>query len=532
MNQSELKAGLSDPRAYGGAARIVTTLETHISLLFFAGERVYKVKKSVDLGFLDFTTLERRKHFCEEEVRLNRRLSPEVYLGVVPIVKAEDGSLVMGGSGTPVEWAVEMQRLPANAMLDGLLRAGAVDNQMMRDLASLLAEFHRGAATGKAVDPFGSPEAVLALVSSSLANLAAFAGSGEADTKSGFCALTPERLAFLKATATQFLEKSRELFERRVREGRIRDGHGDLHAGNICYRPDGIAIYDCIEFSETFRCSDVACDIAFLAMDFDYRGFHAFASYFVREYQKRANDPELIELIKFYKQYRAVVRAFVACATATSSPEELELREEKRAEAGRYLDLACAYALPPCMVLMCGLPGSGKSTIARGVAAPLNALVHRSDVQRKSLSPTPASRPSPEGFSQGLYSPEKLQRTYEVLLQSTVFDLKRGQSVVVDATFSKRARREEFIEAANELGVSVYIVEAFASEEATRERMIRRQEDRLEASTADFSVYLKARERFEALLEIPASLRIRVDTECTTAAGAASLLIERRIQTE
>jgi len=528
VNTNELIEALMNPDAYVGPVGDVERLETHISLLFFVGKRVYKVKKSVDLGFLDFTTLERRKFYCEEEVRLNRRLSPEVYLGVVPIVANDAGGLSVGGVGEAIEWAVEMQRLPAAAMLDARLEAGEVDNQMIRELAHLLAGFHAGARTGEGVDSFGAPEAVAELVRSTLTALEPFASEPDVPTESGVRALSLDRLSFLKDSAEAFLAKSRDLMEERIREGRIRDGHGDLHAGNICYRPGGIAIYDCIEFSEAFRCSDVACDLAFLAMDLDYRGFHAFAAYLVRQYQAQSADPRLGELIGFYKQYRAVVRAMVACVTARELEAGSAEARSKLAEAERYLNLATSYALPPCLVLMSGLPGSGKSTIARGLARPIHALVHRSDVRRKSLLETPAPIPKESGFSQGLYSPDRIELTYANLLESTLHDLSLGRSVIVDATFSKRDRREEFIRVAGELSVPTYVVETFASEEATRDRLLQRAEDRHEPSSADFSVYLEARQRYEPPTELPDSMLIRVDTEECNAQQAASLLLERR----
>ena len=532
LNTNELIEALTKPDAYVGPVAEVEHLETHISLLFFAGTRVYKVKKSVDLGFLDFTTLERRKFYCDEEVRLNRRLSPEVYLGVVPIVVDDAGGLSVGGAGEPIEWAVAMQRLPAAAMLDARLEEGEVDYEMVRELAHLLAGFHSKSRTGEGVDSFGGPDAVAELVRTTLTELEPFAGEPDRPTDSGLRALSLDRLRFMKESAETFLAKSRDLMEERVREGRIRDGHGDLHAGNICYRHGEIAIYDCIEFSEAFRCSDVACDLAFLAMDLDYRGFHAFAAFLVRQYQAHSADPKLGELIGFYKQYRAVVRAMVACVTARELERDSDKFLAKLAEARRYINLATSYALSPCLVLMSGLPGSGKSTIARGLARPIHALIHRSDVRRKSLHQIPAPIPKQSGFSEGIYSPDQIKRTYSNLLESTLHDLRHGRSVIVDATFSKSDRREEFIRAAGELNVPTYVVETFAGEEATRTRLRKRAEDRHEPSSADFSVYLEARQRFEPPNELPDSMLIRVDTEACDAEEAAGLLLDRRTMTD
>ncbi len=498
---STLTAALRSPDAYKPPPRSVDFVETHISWIFLADRRVYKVKKPVDLGFLDFTTLERRKFFCEEEVRLNRRLAPWVYRGVVPITRSAGGWIeVGGGRGEVIEWAVEMERLPADRMLARMLDRGEIDNGHVRELAGLLAGFHAAAATGAGVDEHGSAPAIANNVRENFDQLRPFLGDF----------LPADLVGYLERRAETSLAGHAELFRRRVRNGRIREGHGDLHAGNICFAPAGLAIYDCIEFNRRFRCGDVASDLAFLAMDLDLRGFPAFASYLVREYARKSGDPQVERLISFYKAYRAVVRAKVATFTAKDITNSR--REGLRVEALRYLQLAASYDLPPAMILTCGLPGSGKSYLARQIAAPLRASILHSDVQRKTQAGITPKRHAPAGYEQGLYTPEAKRSTYRALLGRAVEQLEAGHSVIVDASFARREYRRPFLDAATRLGRPCVVLHVRASEEEIRRRMELRSRDKRAVSDADFEIYRREKEAFEPPVETPGKCIVEVDS--------------------
>ena len=248
----------------------VEFLETHISELYFVGDRVYKIKKPVDLGFLDLRTLAARRFYCEEELRLNRRLSPDVYLGLREIRMDENGEVHLDDGGRIVDYAVEMTRLPADRMLDCLLDRGDLDNSMMRSLSRLLVSFHAGAERGKLIEAWGSPQAV---GRNALEN---FEQTRECQQGGAATVISEVQLTWLETWTRRWLEDHEQIFERRVQEHRICDGHGDLHAGNICFL-DGddegsIRIYDSLEFSPRYRQGDVACDLAFLLMDLDVRG--------------------------------------------------------------------------------------------------------------------------------------------------------------------------------------------------------------------------------------------------------------------
>jgi len=509
--QAELVEALTRPDAYPHRPPAVEVGHTHISHLFFAGDRVYKVKRPVDLGFLDFTTLERRHRFCREEVRLNRRLTPETYLGVVPVTRAPDGALRVEGEGEVVEWAVAMRLLPRERMLDRLLERGEVDNGQMQALAELLADFHARAPTGEGVDRYGTPDAVAELVLGNLAELDPYVGPLEGSAAPG-AVLSPERRSFLAARLRAFTERERELLQRRVEGGRIREGHGDLHAANICYADAQIAIYDCIEFSAAFRCGDVAADLAFLSMDVAHRGYPAFARYLVRAYALCAQDRELRRLVPFYAAHRALVRAKVAAIGAGDASAPDAERAARHLEALAYVDRATGFALPPALLLTCGLPASGKSWLGHRLARPLDAAVHRSDVRRKRLARAARAARTESGFDRGAYTPEMTERTYRDLLERAVKSLLAGRSVVVDATFARRDHRAAFVDAAARLGAPWLLVHSTASEARTAERMARRAGDAREPSEADFAVYLRARERFEAPDELPADRVVVVES--------------------
>jgi len=517
-----LTRDLATPAAFAGDVGRVELLETHISRLFLTPRRVYKVKKPLRLDFLDYSTAERRRAFCHEEVRLNRRLAPVTYLGVVPLTVDALGRWRVAGDGAPREWAVEMRRLPAEGMLDRRLDRGAIDNAMLERIASLLAGFHRAADAGPEVRRHGTAEAVRTLIDDNLRELTPFvARSGP----------LPEPLhRFLATRARAFLGVSGTLLARRHDEGRVREGHGDLHAGNLCLTDDGWVVYDCIEFSRRFRCGDQALDLAFLAMDLEHRGFHAFSDYLVRRYAELAEDPELPALLPFYKAYRAAVRGKIACLRAEGAGEGA--RETARREAAAYFQLAASYDLGPALILTCGLPATGKSWTARALASRWGSAWLRSDVRRKSLAGLPPTGPGDPRQRVGLYSEVMTGRTYRSLRDRAADLLAQGRGVVVDATFSRAEQRAPFLELARAHCVPAYVLHLDASEKAVRERLAERTRDPAEPSDADLDVYLRARDRFEPPAEVAATSLLETTTEGASPEDVVGELTLRRIAEE
>lgn len=530
VDTPQLIDALMQPEAFTRlipAARNVTLLQTHISLLFFVdgldGGRVYKVKKPVDLGFLDFTTLEARRHFCHEEVRLNRRLAPDVYLGVQAIVRDRNGRIRLGeyGDDEVIDFAVEMIRLPAERMLSELLAQGQVDNATLRELAKLLAEFHRTCPTGEGVDEHASPRSLRSQVEETLTQLEPFIGT----------ALSPVLHTSLRRWCEQFLTEHESLLKQRIADGRIREGHGDLHSENICILPDRIVIYDCIEFTPRFRCRDVACELAFVAMDLDARSSRSKSECLIREYAALTSDETLSDVLPLYKVYLALVRAKVNALKSTDESVSADERQTSLRRAAQYAQLAATYLIGPAMMVMCGLPGSGKSWAARAAAEPFEATVLRSDVIRKQLAGldpyTNAAAAVPH-----VYSPAYTQRTYAAMLQRARDALQQRRTVLADATFSSQQLRQPFFDLAKQLHIPRVLLHTHAPPEEIRRRMDRRRTDAQEVSDADWAVYERAAANWQDPSELPADCVVRIEPgnePHEIAAAAIDALLEQTV---
>jgi len=381
-------SALSDPGIYPHAVDRVELVETHISWVFLAGDRVYKVKKPVDLGFLDFTTLERRRHFCEEEVRLNRRLTHDVYLGVVELNGRD--AIAFGGPGPTLDVAVMMRRLPHDRMLDELVRRGAAEPGLVEELGRIVARFHAAAPTGGEIDDLGS----LSTVSANWAEN--FAQTTELPPE----ILPEEWRRTLRAWAQAFMRREASRFAARVAAGRIRDCHGDLQAQHVCCT-EPVQIFDCIEFNHRFRYGDVAGEIAFLAMDLDRLGRSELAMRFLNAYLEASGDYEAVPLLDFYRAYRAFVRGKVLSFQIAERPEAATKARDRFALALRYTERRD----PRRLLITTGVIGSGKSSVAREVAARLGAIVVRTDALRKHLAGLALSERRQAGFGEGLYGP-------------------------------------------------------------------------------------------------------------------------------
>jgi len=329
----EVIEALKDPSSYDEEVEEIELLETHISFVFLTGRYVYKIKKPVNFGFLDFTTLERRRFFCEEELRLNRRLCGDMYLEVVPINRS-DGSIKIKGPGKTVEYAVKMRRLPQDAIMSRLLKKGKVTTAHVEEIARLLSEFHKEARTGEGIDEYGSLKQVRANWVENFEQTRGLRGG----------LLGAKEFDFVENAVLQFMDKNEELFDKRVKEGRVRECHGDCHSGNIFIADDAIYIFDVIEFNKAFSCSDVAAEVSFLAMDLEFNDRADLKKAFVEGYVKLSGDSEILELLPFYICYRAYVRAKVSSFRL----DDPNIKEEEKIEAEKltedYFKLSLAYA--------------------------------------------------------------------------------------------------------------------------------------------------------------------------------------------
>ncbi len=502
MDAFDLIAELSQPAAYPLPVAAIELHQTHISLVFLAGDFAYKIKKPVSLGFLDFSTLERRKHFCEEEVRLNRRLAPSVYLGVVPITQEQSG-LKMEGSGEPIEWAVKMVRLPPENTLEQRIESGQVRESELDALAEVIARFHRTTATSAEIASFGKFEVIARNARENFEQSRPEIGvTVHADVFEQLRSLTEEQLTWLHS-----------LIDARAARGVPRDTHGDLHLDHVYHfperpPPEDWVIVDCIEFNERFRYADSVADAAFLVMDLKFHGRPDLARAFADAYFQKANDEEGRALLSFYVAYRSIVRAKVG-GIKLRGPE-VGKRERSiellRAQAHWLLALN-EMAEPtrrPCLLLIGGLPGTGKSTLARLLAERHGFNVIRSDVVRKSMRP--------EDGNVDLYSLEAIDRTYLECLTQAKELLFAGKRVIVDATFRADKHRLMFLQGARDWCVPAHWFECQATRDQALERIAARKND---ASDATRDVYKLQAARWDAPSEKTRPIRHAVDTDFT-----------------
>jgi len=493
---------MSDPAFYPEGTDRVDVVQTHISFIFLTDRHAYKVKKPVDFGFLDYTTLERRHEMCRREIELNGRLCPDTYLGVEDICENQ-GRLRLGGPGEVVEHAVKMVRLPQERMLREVIRRGEATPAMLGEIARTLAEFHARAATGPAIQAMKGLEGVAFNCEENFEQTERYVGT----------LLERRRFEMIRTSTRLFLTRRATLFEERARGGRVRDGHGDLHLDSICVT-DPVRIFDCIEFNERFRYQDVAEEVAFLAMDLEFSGHPELAAAFVDAYAAAASDPELLELLDFYKAYRAYVRAKVA-SFQTEDPMVADAdRGPLGDRAGRYYELAEGYARacnPQLLIVTCGLTGSGKSTVARRLAERFSLEVVRSDVVRKELLGLDPYERKWDAFQAGAYAAEITERTYTVMVERAAELLTAGASVVLDGCFTKRSQRAAATALAERAGVRLLVLECQAPESVVRERLEGRASKGRAVSDGRWEIYHHQAATFEPPTEVPPGCHVVLD---------------------
>ena len=509
---------LASPATHGGSA--VERIDTHSALVFLAGSRAYKLKRAVRFDYLDFSTSDRRRASCEAEVRLNRRTAPAVYRGVMAVTREPDGSLALGGQGTPVDWVVEMNRFDQEALFDRLAAAGRLDVDLMPPLAAAVAEFHRAAE--HRADHGG--KAGMAWVIDG--NAAGFAEHGAA-------CLDPVACHRLTAAARAELERRGALLDRRRRAGYVRQCHGDLHLRNIVLVDGRPTLFDGVEFNDEISCTDVLYDLAFLLMDLWRRHLPGHANAAWNRYVTEIADFDGIGLLPLFLSCRAAVRAKTSATAATMQPD-VTRRAELEAMAREYLAMAEGFLhpRPPCLVAVGGLSGSGKSTLARGLAPSIGAapgaVVLRSDEIRKRLcGVTSLDRLGPEG-----YSSEVTGRVYATLVEQAGAVLRTGHSAIADAVYARPADRVAIERAATDASVPFVGLWLDAPESTLIARADARRND---PSDADAAVIMKQRaqptgpvgwHRIDAspspelvLRSATAVLRQRVSSRLNTIAG-------------
>jgi hypothetical protein len=485
----------------------VRLIETHISYVLLTGEHAYKIKKAVNLEFLDFTTLAARRFYCDRELDLNRRLAPAMYLDVVAITGSPERP-ELGGSGPVLEYAVKMREFPQDQLLSRVLAKNELTRGRIDRLAVKVAAFHSEAARLPADSPFATADDILDLALQNFTQLdplvADREGRKELDTLSRWTRLEHARRA--------------GLFTARRHDGFVRECHGDLHLGNIALVDGEITIFDCIEFNDRMRWSDVMSDVAFLVMDLQDRGRLDLAAQFLNGYLELTGDYGGVQVLRFYGAYRAMVRAKVARLRASQSARPGESTAPTN-EYRDYVELAKEYAGPGHAAVLCthGYAGSGKTTLAQALVEATGGIRLRTDVERKRLYGLAAETRSGSALDAGLYSTEATERTYERLQTLARDILSGGYPVIVDGTFLRRRQRDLFRALAAELSIPFVIVDLMADVKTLRGRVTARRRQGADASEADEPVLEHQLRTAEPLDPDERSFTVRYDAEAPPA---------------
>jgi hypothetical protein len=439
MKELKLFEELKKPSLYGLDVKSVDILQTHISFVALTGKYAYKIKKPVNFGFLDFSTIEKRKNYCEEEIRLNKRLCPDIYLDIVPIIQKGD-KLQLHGHGKIVDYAVKMKEFPQNQIMTNLLDKGKVDEKNIENICDILVDFYNSSAKSKEIDKFGQLHSIKKNIDENFQQ-----------TKSAInITISKEMYNFIKNVNDDFFCKKKEVFKRRIKNDKIKDCHGDLHSGNIVLS-DKIYIFDCIEFNKRFRYCDIASDIGFLAMDLDYQNHPFLSSYLINLYVEKTSDVELFEVLNFYKSYRAYVRGKVI-GFQLNDKNLVKKKKDRIVEiAKKYYQLSYYYSLllsidlkknRPIIFVVGGLSGTGKSTFASKLIVDYNASYINTDIIRKEIAGIDKFERHHDAIDTGLYHPKKIDKTYETVIEKANKLLKNNCNVVLDATFQKMKYRD------------------------------------------------------------------------------------------
>ncbi len=476
----------------------IQLVQTHASYVFLTGEYAYKVKKNVNFGFLDYSTLAKRKHFVETELRLNKKIAPELYLEVLPI-SSNDHELIMGNSNNIVEYALKMRQFPQTDLFSNLLEEGKLSCDRMIELGNIVAQFHQSTETNEYISSFGTVEKI---------NLA-FKENYQQSEKYIGKVQTKEQFTATKAYTDSFLTERQNLFADRIEQHKIKECHGDLHLKNICLWHDKIQLFDRIEFNESFRFVDTMYDVAFTIMDLDTRGKPEFANAFLNSYLEHTGDWTGLLVLPLYLSRQAYVRAKVNSFLLDDQVPETDRHKAKEAAANYYRQ-AYQYTQSTTgnLILMSGLSGSGKSTVAKEIARNIDAIYIRSDAVRKHLAGISLN----ESGTNSIYTPAITQKTYDRLLELGITLAKVGYTVILDAKYDRLALRQPVITQSQAANIPLKIIHCTAPVSVLRDRLNQRQND---ISDAGVNLLASQQENFQDFTKAEQAYVTTVDTSQT-----------------
>ena len=501
----KLIESLQRPGALAETADRVKLLQTHMSWILLTDQHAYKIKKPVDLGFADFTSLEKRRHFCDEELRVNRRLAPDLYLAVLSITGTCQ-SPVVGGDGEPIEYAVYMKQFPQRELLPHVLERGELGPQHVESLARDIAEFHRVVEVDSERGRFGAPESVWRPMQANFEHL----------EQSWDGSASRSKLPQLRRWSENEFADKQDDFAARKRDGFIRECHGDMHLGNMFRDGNSITLFDGIEFNEAFRWIDVLNDIAFLVMDLKYRRRADLAHRFLNAYLEHTGDYQGLVVLPFYLVYRALVRAKVTDIRSRQPQLAAQARNALRAQVRDYLDLAGQCTRPPhCRLLIThGVSGAGKTRGTEPLVDQAGVIRIRSDIERKRQFGYQHLDRTHSPVGRGIYSPDVTDQTYQRMADLVSTVIQAGYWAIADGTFLQRSHRDLLRRTARKLGVPFRILDFRARPETIRQRIVDRHQRNADASEAGLKVLTHQLQTQQPLDSDEQDDVISIDTEC------------------
>jgi len=494
MKQSNLLENLINPNLYGKDIKNIKILQTHISYVVLTGKYAYKIKKPVNFGFLDFSTLEKRKYYCNQELRLNRRLCPDIYIDVIPITEIGK-NLQINGDGRVIEYALKMKEFSQKNIMTNLLKQEKINEDIIDKICYILTDFYKRSKHSEEINKFGLVETVKINTDENFQQ-----------TESVIDVTIKRKLYdFIKSNTNIFLNQKEDLFNERIENGHICDCHGDLHSGNIVVSGKNVYIFDCIEFNKRFRFSDITSDIAFLAMDLDYQGYPYLSSYFIKKYIEESNDLINSSLLNFYKCYRAYVRGkVIGFRLDEPNIDNNEIIKIKNS-AKKYFELSYYYTklfsrslkkMKPLLFITSGLTGTGKTTVANKISVDYDVHIISSDSVRKDLEGIDKFERHHDAYNTGLYSPQKMLYTYNKIFEKADKILKNGGNVILDATFKNKDLRDRAKNIAFKDNSIFLIIHCTCPEDKVKLYLENRVKKK-SISDGRWDIYLKQKDSFE-----------------------------------
>ena len=491
------------PEVYNHPCHNIELIETHISWVILTGEFAYKIKKPVDFGFLDFSTLQKRKYFCQQELHLNRRLAADIYLEVVAITGTTDKPQI-AGSGEIIEYAVRMKQFPQSAQLDNMLAASELKLTHMDTIADMVARFHQSAEVADTASNFGNAETVYQPVEENFQQIKQQPASSP----------YADQLTVLARWSQAQLKEKQKIMAQRKASNFIRHCHGDMHLRNMLWLNDKAMAFDCIEFNEKLSWIDVISDAAFLIMDLQHRQQQPLANRFLNRYLEVTGDYAALSLLPFYLGYRAMVRAKVSVLRLAQNNISAQQNQQILTEFESYLELAGRYTKTstPQLIIMRGFSASGKSTVSQQLLDKTGMIRIRSDIERKRLFASDSTTKTAGKINAGIYASEATQQTYEKLRKLASDIINAGYSVIVDAAFLKHEQRQIFQQLATQLQVTYNILQTTAPDEVLRQRIQNRKND---ISDADLAVLEYQLANYQTLHKSETAYTTSIDTTQT-----------------